>query len=285
MSDFHLRPSRTEDTPALKALWQTVFGDPPEVIDRYFHLVYTPGAAAVAERDGRVCGAFHLMEGSILHREGGAEKCAYLYALAALPEVRGEGLGARLTRYASELASARGAQFSVLRPANARLDRWYRASCGAIPVFPRYTLAAQGRRPTEGRCVSVTPAEYAALRESLLDGTPHVSFPVSHLALQSEFSALSGGGLVRVEVDGAVGCAVAERSPEGLLLRELLFPSGDMQRALHLLMNTFHADAARALLPPFWPAPASEPAPGLLLIPGGAALPALKEAYWGLYWE
>ena len=285
MSDFHLRPSRTEDTPALKALWQTVFGDPPEVVDLYFRLVYVPGAAAVAERDGRVCGAFHLMEGAMLHREGGAAKCAYLYALAALPEVRGRGLGAQLTRYASELASARGARFSVLRPANARLDRWYRASCGAIPVFPRRAVAAQGCQPAEGRCVPVTPTEYAALRESLLAGTPHVSFPVSHLALQSEFSALSGGGLVRLEVDGAAGCAVAERSPEGLLLRELLLPRGDIQKALHLLMNTFHADAARAHLPPFWPAPASEPAPGLLLLPGGAALPGPEEPYWGLYWE
>ena len=55
---FSIVPSRPGDEPALRALWQDVFGDGKDFLDDFFRLIYRPGMAQTAwAEDGTLAAA------------------------------------------------------------------------------------------------------------------------------------------------------------------------------------------------------------------------------------
>ena len=186
------RPSRPGDEPGLKALWSAVFGDTEAFIDTFFRAVYTPGMAAVAERDGQIVSAAYRVPFG---------PYAYIYAVGTLPAYRGRGLGRAVT-----LAAAGGGP-AYLLPASPGLRAWYERSMGAKPaglVFP-------AELPRERRPVSAE--EFAARREDLLAGVPHAVYSPGLLELFSLEGAFYAGP------DGSVYAAEGDTALEALPLR------------------------------------------------------------------
>lgn len=162
-----IRPSRPSDRGALQTLWKTVFGDEDRYIETFFRLFFGPGTAAVAESDGQIAAAAHCVP------FGGAR---YIYAVGTHPLWRGRGLGRAVTLAAAENGPA------YLCPSSPALMDWY-VSMGARAVsFRRLPPPPEELSP-------ISPAEYAARRETLLAGTPHVGYSPAILELFS----LDGG--------------------------------------------------------------------------------------------
>ena len=56
-----LRQAERGDIPALKALWQLVFGDTDEFLDAFFELLFPDCRTAVMEEEGRIVAAAYAI--------------------------------------------------------------------------------------------------------------------------------------------------------------------------------------------------------------------------------
>lgn len=126
-----IRRARPGDETALKALWHGVFGDDPALIDAFFRLLYAPGAAAAAFREGRLASAGYCLHGPLAK----GLPCAYIYAMATAPADRGQGLAAAVARRLTADAFDAGAQVVATLPAEPSLCGWYAGTLGMRPAF------------------------------------------------------------------------------------------------------------------------------------------------------
>lgn len=240
MPDVRIRPATAADLPALTRLWQTAFGDPPELIDAFYHRFPPETAAWVVEADGNVATAAHLLDGR-LHTAGGAVlPCAYVYAVSTDPAQRGHGYASALMQRFAADADASGRVLYTL-PAEASLYAWYRSVMGTTQTARGERLHIT-REPDMQHLPDVQRAsaqEYAALREQALRGRAHVELSAALLAFQADLCDLCGGALVRI----ASGCAVAERDGAQLLIKELL--GTDVLPAVQALLAGFGAQEAQ----------------------------------------
>lgn len=75
------------DIPALRQLWQRVFGDTDDFLDDFFLLAFSPERALVARENGEIRAALYWLHGTWKEKT-----VAYVYAVATKTEYRGQGL-------------------------------------------------------------------------------------------------------------------------------------------------------------------------------------------------
>jgi len=245
-----IRPSRPGDEPQLRAIWKTVFGDGDAYIGGWFGRMYAPGDALVCEADGRLVSSAYVAELGGLSAPGAAcVPVCVVYALGTLPEYRGRGAGADVTRAALERCLARGA--GVICPAEPSLFGYYAARCGYRDYFgvSEFSAVVPSGAP-EGRSARVSAGGYAALRERLLAGRAHIAFFERALAYQ-EFLCGKRGGLFRLELAGAECAAAVELSEDGTaaLVKELLAPDALLRPAACLAARAAGASRAEVRTP------------------------------------
>lgn len=168
-------------------LWQQVFGDDPRYI--YYFLDHLPGVGAVAIEDGSVAAmAFVLTKIRCCGREWG-----YLYAVATDPGHRGKGLGQAISRAAADFAEV---DAICTLPADESLREWYHRTLrldSSLFIREETILPHKTTEP-----IQLTAAEYASLREQLLNDMPHAVFPPSHFELLDQLCCVGSGGLFRI---------------------------------------------------------------------------------------
>ena len=76
MPDVHIRRTAAADLPALTRLWQTAFGDPPELIGAFYDHFPPETSTWVVEADGNVATAAHLLDGRLHTSDGHTLPCA-----------------------------------------------------------------------------------------------------------------------------------------------------------------------------------------------------------------
>jgi GNAT superfamily N-acetyltransferase len=221
--DRMTRTASARDVPALKALWQTVFGDDAEDIDYFFDVYFSPGLTAVigapeapaAAAYALPVGDLILPDGEIVLRDAMRVPCAMIYAVATHPEFRGRGYGAAVSRAAERLAVGAGFPAAVLKPADAGLFDFYEKHTDFRPFFGAYEfkLTRDQLTPAPAWTPSpVSPGEYRRLRNRFLAGLAYIDADERALGYQQHLSALAGGGLYALlEGGNAVGCAIAEK--------------------------------------------------------------------------
>jgi GNAT superfamily N-acetyltransferase len=221
------RSAVPSDAPALRALYQTVFGDDDGETDLFFKTWFEPELAVVADHgDIPVAAAFILPVGELVlpedtyfKKQPGQFGCGMLYAIGTLPEYRGRGFGEAVTRAAAEHAAACGYPAVVLRPAEPSLFEFYASRCGFQPFFEAAETAytALELKPAEPLYTlrSVSPSEYRQQRQACLQGSTYIDMSERSLWYQQQLSATAGGGLYAVydrdripeSENPAVGCA------------------------------------------------------------------------------
>ena len=240
MPDVRIRPAAAADLPALTRLWQTAFGDPPELIGAFYDRFPPETSTWVVEADGNVATAAHLLDGR-LHTAGGAVlPCAYVYAVSTDPAQQGHGYASVLMQRFAANADASGCVLYTL-PAEASLYAWYWSVMGTTQTARGERLHI--KREPDIQCLpdveSVSVQEYAELRERVLQGSAHVELSAALLAFQADLCDLCGGALVHI----ADGCAVVERDNERLVIKELL--GADTLPAVQALLTAFGAPDAQ----------------------------------------
>lgn len=204
----------TAETRQLVLLWHEVFGDPPELAERFLSLLPAFGCGFAAIEEGKLLGAAYWLDGLEL----AGEKCGYLYAVAVRPEARGRGLGAALSRACFEAGKERGAVYRCTVPAEPSLFDWYGRILGLRPALYRQSrelMAADGLpvRP-------IGPEAYGERRAALLGARPHLRCVPEAMAYEAANCRAFGGDLY------AVGEGIAAGGLEDgiVLVREALGP-------------------------------------------------------------
>ena len=118
MPDMRIRRAAPADLPVLTRLWQAAFGDPPELIERFYRRFPPAKAAWVVEAGGCIVTAAHLLEGRLHTADGGVLPCAYVYAVSTDPAHQGNGYASALMRRFAMDADASGCVLYTL-PAEA----------------------------------------------------------------------------------------------------------------------------------------------------------------------
>lgn len=240
MPDARIRRAAAADLPVLTRLWQTAFGDPPELIGAFYHRFPPQAAAWVVELNGTVVTAAHLLGGRLHTADGTALPCAYVYAVSTDPAQQGHGYASALMRRFAAEADANGRVLYTL-PAEASLYAWYRSVMGATQTARGERLHI--KREPDMQCLPdvepVSVQEYAELRERVLQGSAHVEPSSALLAFQADLCDLCGGALVRI----ASGCAAVERDGDLLLVKELL--GADTLPAVQALLTTLGVQDAQ----------------------------------------
>lgn len=236
MADTVIRHATEADLPALQALWETVFGDPPEFIQAFFTHFPPETSGWVISRETEICSAAYLLTGNLLISNGQSHPCAYVYAVATPEAQRSYGYASRLMRYFAQLSDK--CNFVLYtRPAELGLFAWYRDVMGASGIWTR----SETRVQCDPHGIPTLPVhaksavEYGRLREARLAGVPHVALSETFLALQAECSILLQVG---------DGCAAVEVGDDTLLVKELLVPETQREDAIQALLQLFGLNTA-----------------------------------------
>ena len=217
MPEFNIREYKREDIPALSRLWEKTFGDSPELIAEFFHLLPGMGTGLTAVQNGKIVGAAYVIMGmELTGGELASVPGAYIYAVAVEEDCRGFGIGSALTRAAWDAGLRRGAAFVCTLPASDSLYGWYRGLLGVEPVLFRRTFRSDCAAREPVMPVSVT--EYMRRREAVLRGQPHLRLSSPALEFQYRLCKAYGGGFFAV----GSGICAAYLDGETALIRELL---------------------------------------------------------------
>ncbi len=201
MPDTQIRRAAPADLPSLTRLWQTAFGDPPELIARFYRRFPPETAAWVVEADGRVVTAAHLLEGYLHMADGSVLPCAYVYAVSTDPACQGNGYASALMRRFAADADASGCVLYTL-PAEASLYGWYQTVMGTTQTAhgERLRIVRQQTAAAFPDVALISVPEYAALRAQLLQGQTYVQPCAALLDFQADLCAMSGGALTAFEL-------------------------------------------------------------------------------------
>ena len=253
---IEIRPSRPEDLPGQKALWNAVFQEDPRCTDWFYESSYCPEDMILLLEDGKLATMMAVLPQTIRMPGGGTASTWYFFSLCTWPEFRGRGISRHMILYVSQMLKDRGADCAIGVPREASLFQHYR-TMGRLPTF--YTRFAEVPAEDVTSLVPgdlaqpVDPAGYNAIRERLLEGLPSVSYPTEQIRYQEGLCRLLGGGLFRVSVGDAEGCALVERDgAERVLIKELLLPPELMPRGLAALAAQVPCQQYQVRTPAQW---------------------------------
>ena len=156
--------ANADDQPELHRLWETVFGDPPELVQAFFDRFPPEISGWVLRHDGKICSAAYLIPGNWYINRSEMQPAAYVYAVATDPKMRGKGFGGQLMQKISAFAEERGLLLYT-RPAEQSLFSWYETQMNAKNIGHLHThhfnaLSTIANLP----CRRITPLEYGAAR-------------------------------------------------------------------------------------------------------------------------
>ena len=252
-----IRPSRPEEAEAQKQLWQQAFGDDQRYIDWFYECCWRPENMLLLLENGKLASMLALLPHQLTLPGGGTAKAFYVYALATDPSVRSKGYGRQLLHYVDFHLSARGADCVTVVPAEPSLFKFFGTVGFSTGFSTRKVelLREEAGTPQSGDSVEpATPETYNDIRNRLLEGTPSVLYGTDLIRYQEGMSRLSGGGLYRIVVDGAEGCAAVEYADQdSVLFKEMLVPAPQMvHRALAVFSGLLPGRRCHVRTPASW---------------------------------
>ena len=118
------RLANSFEIPALKYLFETCFSASPAEVTFFFEKKFDLNNCLVYKADGKVVSALHLMDAELVH-SCCSEKAYYVYAASTLPDYIKCGFMSALINYSFVIAKNRGKTFSVLKPEDLELYKFY----------------------------------------------------------------------------------------------------------------------------------------------------------------
>lgn len=234
-----LRRAIPTDLTRLKELWRCCFGDE----EGYINLCFDTGRALewvlVLETENTVRSMLLVFPQELTLPQGERVPVWYVYAFCTHPESQGKGYGRRLLAWAEECAAQAGAKAVMMVPGEPSLFRFYEQLGYETACFTWEIRISRGKNTpplwNAERCDTET---YNRLRETLLAGTSHITYPAESLAWQEMLCSASGGGLYHA----GTGIAVAECWGGNVVCKELLAP--DVFQAAQAVLVALGAEEA-----------------------------------------
>ena len=131
-----IRFIRESDYPQVLRVWQACFGDDEEYIRFFWENGFPVCRGLCLEADGQTVSMLFLLPCALAYKMTYLP-AEYVYAVATLPEHRGRGYAAQLTREAAAIAVSEGKSALCLRPGDEGLYDYY-GKLGFVKAFARH---------------------------------------------------------------------------------------------------------------------------------------------------
>ena len=268
MSIEQIRKACAKDQPQLHRLWETVFGDPPELVQAFFDRFPPEVSGWVLSQGETIRSAAYVIPGNWYIHQSDMQPAGYVYAVATDPAMRGRGYAGALMKAIAEFAQKRNLLLYT-RPAEQSLFPWYNAKMKARSIgYLQHRLFAVANGSEKLPLRRLTPAEYGAARERFLGNQPHLILSENFLRLQEIYS----DGFYAV----GEGCCCVIKEEDRIQIPELLISNMQKEEAIQTLLEHFQASDAIARF-----VGNSSDIPGVAF--SGNALP--EQTNWGLFLE
>ena len=270
MENYLIREYCAGDVPAMSLLWRDVFGDPLGFTAEFYALLPDMGSAVVAEADGRLVGAAHVLNGfELVGKKKKPPVVGYLYAVMVAPAYRSLGIGKALTKEAATLSKRRESAFLCTLPADAPLYGWYHRLIGVDCALYRVRREIDCA-PLEA-AGELSATEYLLWREKLLQGRCFLRPSQPTMEFMRRFCKFFGGGLYAC----GSGICTAELDGDLCVVKELIAPVEDCEKIAASVGARLGAKRCAYYLP----APEGEP---YIAAPPGAVPP---DCVWNLSFD
>ena len=220
MSEFELRNPHDKDIPALRLIWNNVFGNIGE--DAFFRHYYSSELCIVADINNAPAAVGYLVPFGDLMHGSNSMKCAMIYSVTTVPEQRGKGLGTAVVDKLIALAYEKNYPVVVLCPSDDSLFNYYSKHTSFHECFFAYEQIVKQdelESATTPPVTEISVSEYKQMRESLLEGRTFIKHDLRCLEYQEFLFNELGGGFFKV----GDSCAAVEVQPDGsVLVKELL---------------------------------------------------------------
>jgi len=153
----------SSDFSQISHIWQTCFGDGEDYVRLFWDHCFPLCRGLAYEWDGRLAAMAFLLPGALALR-GESHPAAYVYAVATLPEYRGRGIAAALTRRAADFVREEGGAALCLLPASESLYAYY-AKLGFVTGFMKQNQTPEAK----GNSQEFDPDLAAAYRKACWD--------------------------------------------------------------------------------------------------------------------
>lgn len=207
---FEVGFAKKEHYPALKELWQGVFGDTRESIDHFFKNVVTDKNVICAFCNGEPVSVLYAVESNI-HINGSSLRAYYIYAVCTKEEYRGNKLSQLTFSFLEKLSAERGIAYLYLVPAHKSLFKLYEA-LGFSVAFTFKQVAVKKSTPSR-KCITAQPLTfeaYKSARERYLEA-PYTEFTeegfnafYSYIAPSMQSFCIEGKGYAVFEKENGV---------------------------------------------------------------------------------
>lgn len=241
------RSAENKDAPLIRRLWSRSFGDSEEDVQGFLEH-FGIDIAVVSEDSGTVTGAAYIIPTDGIYLPNGVIKsCSYIYAVAVSPEFRGTGMGKELMKAALRFSKERGFEYSSLKPSDEGLFEFYRKlGFETFSYINELRLSKSELKQITLPCsiFSVTPSEYALIRENALKDIAHIRPSLKGIEFQKRL-----GKLYSITIGDITGCAAVEVYGNKCRIKELLVSENMISDAVSLIASKVPADTFRTLTP------------------------------------
>lgn len=247
---MEIRLAKKEDLEGLKEIWKRSFGDEDRLIDQYFQSRDWISQTAVLLQDGKSVSMLTMIPVDLIGEYG--EKCpaAMIYAVATHPDYQKRGFADQLIEFSNQTLLSEHVPVTVLVPATESLFHFYEKRGYRNGFFLREAVLIDaeiekqaGPKPPPCRVTPIEPSEYNRLRREQLIGQPYLDYREEEIFFQRMLARMNGADLFAIEIEGAEGCACAERvSKEEVILKELLIPDRYLAASLLRLSELLPAE-------------------------------------------
>lgn len=236
------------DGEQIKIIWQTCFGDEEEYIQFYLEHRMTRENMLVIYQDGKAVSMASFLPVQYLC-QGEYQDARYVYAVATLPEYRGQGLAAQILRFAAKKYE----EPLILAPAEESLMQYYE-NLGFMRAFPetRHTLqcdlkALEAKEEEPFPCMEeITAEEYMQIRDAKCAREGYVRWDADAIAYAMRLGVSCGGSTVavtcedernRVKQEGEKDILMYEKDADTLYILETTLPENCLKEILPGLLT------------------------------------------------
>jgi len=238
-----IRLATYHDIPALKHIRKICFGESEAYSAFYFATRFTENnTLTYLEQDSPVA-SLTLLDAELLTADGHVFPVAYVYSVATLPNWRGRGIAAALSKYADDYLQARGVAASLLVPASAPLFDYY-AKLGYETKFfvEKYEAACTDKESdTVLQASELEVGDYFRLRkEAYSGGGYYVQWSTDALDFALQDCRLTGGLAYRLHTAAREGFLLAYPMSDNTVIVKESWLDGDLYPlAVRLLQQKF----------------------------------------------
>jgi GNAT superfamily N-acetyltransferase len=250
-NNINIRIPRPHELEDLRKIWQSSFSVDDKRL--FFTFFYNPELCRVVIIDNTpVAMGFLVPVGNLKDSTGQAHPCAFIYALATLPEFRDRGFASAVVKHLTDAGVSAGYTAIALCPSEDSLFEYYTNNspfCDWFYCIERFyepvdiaptirgakaiknAVESSGTIRNTVEISKISAEKYADLQAEILrkympDGSCYIEMSAFALRYQEKLCAVYGGGLYHAKLNGDIALLTVELHPDKTVrIKELLCPA------------------------------------------------------------